>query len=235
MKKYVILLSASLLIVGCSNLKEQTASKTDKVKKTVEEKVVKKIVKPQYEKKVIDGRTYINGILIVNKQIGLPKDYNPGEDPAAHQAIQELMQAGNRTGLQFVLRSSFRSYDNQAMLYQNYVAKDGKAAADTYSAEPGHSEHQTGLAYDVGSVVSANDFRVSFGTTPEGEWLKHHAHEFGFIIRYGEGKTHITGYQYEPWHVRYVGKKVANEIYKSNKTLEEYLGLYPKDLTETVK
>nr|WP_250130198.1 M15 family metallopeptidase [Jeotgalicoccus sp. WY2] len=109
-------------------------------------------------------------------------------------------------------------------MYNNYVAQDGKEAADRYSAEPGHSEHQTGLAIDVGSYDSAVLLQTSFEYTPEFQWLKDVAHEYGFIIRYMKGKEDITGYMYEPWHLRYVGDK-APAIYESGLTLEEYFEL----------
>src|SRR5699024_7186527 len=121
--------------------------------------------------------------------------------------------------------SGFRSYDYQAELYNNYVSRDGKESADRYSAEPGHSEHQTGLAIDVGSYDSAVLLQTSFEYTPEFQWMKDVAHESGFIIRYLKGKVDSTGYMYEPWHVRYGGDK-GTEIYESGLTLEEYFGLY---------
>ncbi|MCE4957469.1 M15 family metallopeptidase [Macrococcoides caseolyticum] len=179
----------------------------------------------QHHKEVKDGITYIDNILIVNKAIALPKDYAPGVQPEAEQAIQQLMAAGEKEGLNFAIRSGFRSYDTQSTLYNGYVARDGKEKADTYSAQPGHSEHQTGLAFDLGNIVGTDDFKVSFEDTNEGKWLKAHAHEYGFIIRYPKGKTSITGYQYEPWHVRYLGKSTAQKVTDSGLTLEEYLGL----------
>ena len=101
----------------------------------------------------------------------------------------------------------------------SYCAEDGRAAADTYSARPGHSEHQTGLAIDL------NDVTDNFGNSREGKWVAAHCHEYGFIIRYPKGKQKITGYMYEPWHVRYVGVKLATKIHDSGLTLEEYLGI----------
>jgi D-alanyl-D-alanine carboxypeptidase len=115
--------------------------------------------------------------------------------------------------------SGFRSYAYQQNLYNRYVARDGKAEADRYSARPGHSEHQTGLAMDVNSVGQ------SFAYTSEGKWLAAHAHEYGFIIRYPKGKEDITGYMYEPWHIRYVGVEIAKEITEAGITFEEYMGV----------
>ncbi|SDK02288.1 D-alanyl-D-alanine carboxypeptidase [Jeotgalicoccus aerolatus] len=173
---------------------------------------------------VIDGITYANGVLIVNKEIPLPEDYNPEMQPEVIEAYTQMFEDGAAEGLNFELVSGFRSYDYQEELYNNYVSRDGKEAADRYSAEPGHSEHQTGLAIDVGSYDSAVLLQTSFEYTPEFQWMKDVAHEYGFIIRYMKGKEDITGYMYEPWHLRYVGDK-ATEIYESGLTLEEYFGL----------
>ena len=122
-------------------------------------------------------------------------------------------------GISLWVASGFRSYDTQNWLYNNYVAMDGKAAADTYSARPGHSEHQTGLAFDLNIVA---DY---FAFTQEGVWLANNCWKYGFIIRYPAGKDGVTGYKYEPWHVRYLGTDLAKSVYESGLTLEEYLGI----------
>lgn len=162
--------------------------------------------------------TYIKGILLVNKQYGLPRDFG-GLDAIAFSALNELQAAASMEGYSMQMISGYRSYDYQVDLYNSYVARDGQEAADRYSARPGYSEHQSGLCFDVGDID--NDY----GTTPAGKWLAAHAHEYGFIIRFPEGKEDITGYMYEPWHIRYVGKDVASEIYQRGITLEEYLGV----------
>ena len=161
--------------------------------------------------------TYIKGILIVNKKYSLPANYNPGVDQTASTALKQLQQAASTAGHNIPLISGFRSYSRQQILYNNYVARDGQALADTYSARPGHSEHQTGLAFDVGKLDD------NYGSTPAGIWLKENCHKYGFIIRYPKGKESITGYQYEPWHIRYVGVEHATKIMNQNITLEEYL------------
>lgn len=165
------------------------------------------------------GPTYIDGVLIVNKSYPLPKDYNPGLDPTCKAQFDLLAKAAADEGLNIWLASGFRSYERQKTIYNNYVNWYGQAKTDTLSARPGHSEHQTGLAIDVNSVTD------SFGSTPEAAWLAEHAHEFGFIIRYPKGKEHITGYKYEPWHIRYLGVDMATTIYNSGLTLEEYFGI----------
>ncbi|UOB20147.1 M15 family metallopeptidase [Macrococcus armenti] len=227
MKKLTIIAISALLLSACNN---EVQTKNNKEKQSIEHKsndiqTNKGVNNKALDKEVKDGITYIDGILIVNKEINLPKNYNPDVDATANEHLNTLIQNGNSEGLNLVLRSAFRSYDTQANLYQQYVARDGKKKADTYSAQPGHSEHQTGLAFDLGNAEGSDDFLESFEDTKEGQWLARHAHEYGFIIRYPKGKSDITGYQYEPWHLRYLGKETATKVYESGLTLEEYLGL----------
>lgn len=162
--------------------------------------------------------------MVVNKKHKLPADYNPGENPTAGEKVRELIQKMQELGFSISNQySGFRSYEYQTQLYQNYVNKDGKEAADTYSARPGYSEHQTGLAFDI-----LNGTGGLLGENPQDEkaieWLHSHAHEYGFIVRFQEGKEAITGYQAEAWHLRYVGD-IAEQIYTSKLTLEEYFGV----------
>lgn len=162
--------------------------------------------------------------MIVNKKHKLPADYNPGENPNAGEKVRELIKKMQELGFSISNQySGFRSYEYQTKLYQNYVNKDGKEAADTYSARPGYSEHQTGLAFDI-----LNGTGGLLGENPQDEkaieWLHSHAHEYGFIVRFQEGKEAITGYQAEAWHLRYVGD-IAEKIYTSKLTLEEYFGV----------
>jgi len=167
---------------------------------------------------VKDGITYVNGILIANKSYSLPASYNPGAILAEPMAAFRTMQAdGAKAGLSYWITSGYRSYSYQSQLYNNYAARDGYAKADTYSARPGYSEHQTGLAMDI------NVAGDSFGYTPESKWLAANCWKYGFIIRYPQGKQNITGYKYEPWHVRYLGKQLAKEVYDSGLSLEEFL------------
>ena len=167
----------------------------------------------------IDGLTYIQGVLIANKSYSLPADFNPGIDPTCQSQFNKLQSDASAQGLNIWFASGFRSYDYQSQIYNNYVARDGQAAADTFSARPGHSEHQTGLAIDV------NQIDDSFIGTPEAIWLENHCHEYGFILRYPQGKQDITGYKYESWHIRYVGTDMSYAIHNSGLTLEEYFGI----------
>ena len=162
--------------------------------------------------------TYINGILIVNKQYGVPRDFG-GHDDTAYNALLALQNGAALAGYDMPLLSGYRSYDYQKSLYESYVARDGVEAANRYSAKPGTSEHQTGLAFDVGEMS------WTYGETAAGQWLVNHCAEYGFILRYLPGKEHITGYMYEPWHIRYVGVEHATTIMNQGITLEEYLGI----------
>lgn len=166
-----------------------------------------------------EGLTYIDGVLIANKSYSLPATFAPGLESICYTQFQALSGAAAKEGLSIWLGSGYRSYHDQEIIYDNYVKEDGKDAADTYSARPGFSEHQTGLVIDCNTIDDA------FGYTPEATWLAEHAHEYGFIIRYPQGKEEYTGYKYEPWHIRYVGSKLATKLYKSGQCLEEYLNI----------
>ncbi len=141
---------------------------------------------------------------------------------AALNALENMMKAASSEDYLIRLLSGYRSYDDQVWTYQQYVDQYGKEEADTFSARPGHSEHQTGLAVDIGAKDTTCDLEACFAATPLGVWLKDNAHKYGFILRYPEGKSSITGYQYEPWHFRYVGLENAKAINDSGKTMDEY-------------
>lgn len=169
---------------------------------------------------VKNGITYVNNVLVANKTYALPAGYNPGA------LLSECARAFNRMkadaaseGLTIWNASGFRSYELQESLYNRYSARDGKAAADRYSARPGHSEHQSGLAIDLNEITNA------FKDTREGRWVAANCHRYGFILRYPQGKEAQTGYMYEPWHIRYVGVDTATAIYNSGLCLEEYFGI----------
>lgn len=173
-----------------------------------------------YKIETVNGVTYVDGVLIANKTYSIPRSYAPGGlTSECNSAFSRMRSAAAKDGVNLYIVSGYRSYDTQKRIYNNYVAKDGKALADTYSARPGTSEHQTGLAMDLNSLSS------SFGNTREGKWLEKNCHKYGFIIRYPKGKQNVTGYVYEPWHVRYIGVEKATKIYKSGLCLEEYYGI----------
>lgn len=175
------------------------------------------------------GITKVNGILIANKTFTLPSGYGPGGlTSKAADAWTEMEKAANHDGMDIIVVSGYRSYDTQSWLYDKYVEEDGKKEADISSARPGHSEHQTGLAVDINSVEE------KFENTPEGKWLNNNAYKYGWILRYTKEGQDITGYIFEPWHYRYVGKKLAEELYNNGDwiTIEEYFGIPSKYAVE---
>ncbi len=207
-----------MLTLNVKVIKEKTAV-TETTVAQKEKYDIKKTTTQKSNNKDNIKPTYIDGMLIVNKSYALPKDYNPGIDYEAEEAFYKMQAAASKKGLNIYISSAFRSYKDQERIYNDYVSRDGRKLADTYSARPGHSEHQTGLAFDLNTIDS------SFADTPEGKWIKNNAHKYGFIIRYPEGKENITGYMYEPWHIRYLGIENAEKVYKSKLTLEEYLDI----------
>ncbi|WP_052404729.1 M15 family metallopeptidase [Bacillus rubiinfantis] len=184
--------------------------------------------------------------VLVNKQHPLPEAYEPedlvdanigfifSEDSpkrkmraAAAAAIEELFAGAANDGITLLGVSAYRSRETQEALFQHYVQEDGLEAAKLYSAPPGTSEHETGLAIDVTGGDGRCAAEDCFAGSPEAKWLEDHAAKYGFIIRYPKGKEVITGYQYEPWHLRYVGKEIAEVIAANEITLEEYYRAVP--------
>lgn len=155
--------------------------------------------------------------------------FEPLMRPDAAAAIVELFAASEAEGGGAMqVQNSYRSFQSQTNIYNRIVASVGVAAADTDTARPGHSEHQTGWTADVAAYPSNCDIQECFGDTPQGIWLADNAWRFGFIIRYPQGKTEITGYVYEPWHIRYVGTALSTEMHNTGiLTLEEFFGLPP--------
>lgn len=144
----------------------------------------------------------------------------------AKEAFESLSKKAQEENLQIIAMSTYRSYQYQVNLYNRYAKEDGVEKADTYSGRPGHSEHQTGLAVDV---YNKKENYTNFGKTKEYEWMQQHAHEYGFILRFPEGKEKETGYEVEEWHYRYVGVEIATYIKEHNITLEEYYATKIKD------
>jgi zinc D-Ala-D-Ala carboxypeptidase len=179
--------------------------------------------------------------VIVNKNHPLPKGYKPNKLvvpsvdlrlSASHEMMQveeraapqlgSLHKAALADGVKLVLSNGYRSEALQAQFYNDYVARDGREAADRYSARPGTSEHQTGLAVDFINKSNKCSLEECFANTKEGIWLADNAHKYGFILRYPAGKETVTGYQFEPWHYRYVGTDLSVELYSQKMTMEEY-------------
>ncbi|WP_214893658.1 M15 family metallopeptidase [Exiguobacterium sp. H66] len=197
---------------------------------------------PDVDKSDTKADLGLNELVVVNKKYSLPIDYKPSDlvvpdisfsysgvleqsymrAPAAKQ-IEKMFAAAKKDGVTLNAVSGFRSGQRQTVLYNNYVARDGKAAADQYSARPGHSEHQTGLVFDISAPSVGNGLTAELGNTKEGKWIANNAAKYGFIVRYDKGFQARTGYTYEPWHIRYVGVGPATQIKNNGQTLEEYM------------
>lgn len=196
----------------------------------------------EHEHQEIDGIHYFDGLMVVNKSYGISNaaiSSIGGLRPEVQSAFNDMKAAWNqyvsthtvrdRGGTNMSIVSGWRSYATQQTFYNNYVSSSGQAAADTYSARPGYSEHHTGYAIDITLADSGrNDYTTSFvyNYPTQADWLAQHCHEFGFILRYPNGKDSITGYIYEPWHFRYVGTEWAAKL--RNTTIEEYFGIDSK-------
>jgi len=166
------------------------------------------------------GVPTFEGHVVPNKSFALPAWFDPGGvHPTVSAAFAAMQAEAARSGLSLRIVSGYRTYAYQANLYQQRVARSSVAEADRYVARPGHSEHQTGLALDVNSTSP------SFGQTAEGRWLAANAHRFGFIIRYPAGKENVTGFAYEPWHIRYLSPELATTLYTRGLTLEEWFAI----------
>lgn len=238
MKKRYLVLTAllALSLAACSQEKaknEDGAAKTEQTAKTDGTVGSKSQGAAQKKAEVVNKGDYysIQGkydeIILANKRYPLSKDYNPGENPTAKAELLKLIAAMQAEGYPISDHySGFRSYETQAKLYQDYVNQDGKEAADRYSARPGYSEHQTGLAFDVigtdGDLVTEEK---------AAQWLLDHVADYGFVVRYLKGKEKETGYMAEEWHLRYVGKE-AKEIAASGLSLEEYYGFEGGDYVD---
>lgn len=180
--------------------------------------------------------------VIVNKQRPLnPQNYQPDDlvVPAvrssapgqellracAAEGLTKLAAAAAANGTPLTLVSGFRSFNNQIITYNSWVSRLGKSNADSASARPGFSEHQTGLAADIGDSAGCN-LQSCFAAQPLALWVKDHCHEFGFVVRYQPGLQETTGFYAEPWHLRYLGTELATAVVRSGvKTLEEHFGL----------
>jgi len=228
----------SLLAYGLrSDKKDNTEQEAPGTAQKEEEK------KEKVKKLELDIKSPTSQYVLVNKTYGIsPEDYKPGDlvipdipvssgDSSDEKSVRELVRPNlekllkdaKSNNLDLVMNSGFRSFKAQGFYFNNYVKQSGLEVAKKFSAEPGHSEHQTGLAFDLSYTDKKCYLDACFGQTDAGKWLARHAHEYGFILRYPDGKTDMTGYQYEPWHFRYVGKDIAKEIFEKKLTYEEFL------------
>jgi D-alanyl-D-alanine carboxypeptidase len=251
-KTGIIVLFVSTLLFACSK-NEEPSEPSQKTSPPKTETVVQSNQKTSNTKKPTSN--YSSGALqviaepdniavLVNKHNQLPESFDPNDlifpkIPYLKRATTEKRKLRKEAGLQLekmvtaakkdntylVGVSGYRSYDTQKVLFNYYVGRDGYEKARTYSALPGTSEHETGLSIDMTGKDGTCAASDCFGSKPEAKWIADHAHEYGFIIRYPKGKEKITGYKYEPWHIRYVGVAIAKEIKQKGITLEEYYGL----------
>lgn len=156
---------------------------------------------------------------------------SPGQDnmqmrAATASALSQLFAGAKKDGINLEVASGYRSYTYQQTVYGGYVQSSGQTKADEESARPGYSEHQTGLAVDIASADNSCTLEACFGTTPAGQWLAANAYQYGFILRYPADKVAVTGYEYEPWHFRYVGTALSQQMHKDHiETLEEFFGV----------
>ncbi len=190
--------------------------------------------------------------VLINKDFSLPSDYVPADltipdipfsftsysekkmmRAEASSALEDLFEAASKAGLNLYGVSGYRSYQRQLTIYNKNLAENGLERTSQYSAMAGYSEHQSGLAIDVSTISINNRLDVTFSGTPEGRWLAENCWKYGYIIRYPEGKSNITGYAYEPWHIRYVGEELAKELTENNLTMEEYYGYIPSDSVQS--
>lgn len=245
MRKFSLLIIVIGIIAGIGYGIHQQHDSTSTQQPTHTVAQPKKNVTASFDKRQYSTTDPSSIWVVVNKQNALrPKDYVPNDlvvpnvplrvpgnesmqlRQATATAMQEMFAGAKKDGIDLMLSSGYRSYTYQVNLYNGYVASQGQATADTQSARPGYSEHQTGLAADVEPLSKNCEVESCFGDTPEGKWVAANAYKYGFIVRYPTGDESITGYEPEPWHVRYVGTKLATELHRTNTaTLEQFFGI----------
>ncbi|HBI03094.1 MAG TPA: hypothetical protein DDY49_03575 [Paenibacillaceae bacterium] len=247
----ILILTSFLGVIGCTKENSDQQPTAEQPKQEAPKQELPKQETPKKEAPSAPTTVVKNGdplvpnpneiLVLVNKKRHLPSDYIPpdliephvtfsfsGQSPKktmrqeAAKALENLFDASQAEGMDMVAQSGYRSYSTQKQIYAANFRQMGESA-NQYSAQAGQSEHQTGLAMDVTCSEIGFQLEDTFGNTKEGKWLAKNCSRFGFIIRYQKGKEDITGYAYEPWHIRYVGQKAAKEIMTQGLTLEEYL------------
>ena len=236
---FLVLVAVLFVFITIKNHQSTPASKTAS---TTQQATPKKTVAATFNKAQFSLTDPTSMWVVVNKRHALqPKNYVPNDlvfpdvplrvpgnesmqvrKPTA-DALVALFAGAKQAGLTLMLSSGYRSYTYQVGLYNGYVASSSVAEADKTSARPGFSEHQTGLAADIEPATKTCEVETCFKDTPEGQWLAANAYKYGFIIRYAADKVAVTGYDYEPWHIRYIGTDLAAEMHsKGIETLEEF-------------
>lgn len=238
------LIIASIIIVGASLLAYSLRNEKDVITSDSPKAIPAEELKSLSENEPsLDIKGANSQYVLVNKSNPIaPIDFKPGDlvipdiqtsssDTEDERSIRKVVKSGlekmvndaKEDGQELVMNSGFRSYKAQSFYFNNYVRQSGLEEAKKFSAQPGYSEHQTGLAFDLSYKDKKCYLEVCFGETEAGKWLATNAHKYGFVIRYPKGKEGITGYQYEPWHFRYVGEEVAKDMHEQNLTYEEFL------------
>ncbi|HEY5806065.1 MAG TPA: M15 family metallopeptidase [Candidatus Saccharimonadales bacterium] len=230
----LLLILATTVLAGGTFLVQRSSKKEGSAKTSTPTE--------QFNKKLHSLTDPTSPWVVVNKKRQLsPKNYAPTDlrtpsmsiGSASQRvsgqtavALEALAKAAASEGVNLMIISAYRSYETQINIYNSEVRGFGQAQADRESARPGHSEHQTGWAADIGTASGKCEIKTCFADTSEGQWLAANAYKYGFVIRYPDGKEHITGYMYEPWHIRFVGTELSGEMYKTKtQTLEEFFGL----------
>lgn len=235
-KKLIILSSSFLFLVACDSTEtDEMPEIDDEIVEEEEEKEIEEVS----ELERIDRDPSVE--TLVNKEYHLTENDIPDDlvtvevdtvfdneeanslREVAANALEEMFAAAAEDGYKLYARSGYRSYQTQVWVFENNVDKHGEEKAATFSARPGQSEHQTGLVMDVTSENVDFQLIEEFGETDEGIWVAENAHHFGYIVRYPKGKEDITQYIYEPWHLRYIGKDLAELVYDSGLTYEEFI------------
>lgn len=225
-EKYTKLTDANAKLIAENNLD---------FKDSEYESLIERYLRQQYililnEVPGVETNIKYENILVANKSHSLDQDYVSPDTEKRKEMEQKMLDDAAADGVIITELSSYRSYEYQRQLFNGYVAEMGHDAAASLSAIPGTSEHQTGLTADFGASDGRCTLESCYASTKEGKWLKENAYKYGFILRYQLGKDQITGYNFEPWHYRYVGVDIATEMYNNDPemTLEEYLGIdYP--------
>ncbi|MBU5336221.1 M15 family metallopeptidase [Intestinibacter bartlettii] len=222
----IFVFNESRNIADVSNEKVVYSDISEQVKGVQHEKKQKEVKKKKPSKNE-KGAYNVSGTLIVNKKYGLDEDYTYEDNQELYDeataAFEKMQQDAEKDGVWFHIVSRYRSYAVQNWVYENY--KKDREDVDTFSAQPGHSEHQTGLAFDLNGEDQETSSNEKFEGTEQYKWLRKNAYKYGFILRYPKDKKDITGYKFEPWHYRYVGTDISYDLKDGETTLEEYFNL----------